>query len=158
MFVILSVSDSDKHFSWAIQEYEKRLSKEVKIENLKPFRWDNQSFVIEKETENIISTIKKKYNWYQKILLIKEWKSYDTLEFSTMIKGKDFIFVIWWPYKKKKKTMKEAFPDLKEFSFWAITLPHWLAKLTLIEQLYRATTIRTWKKYHYLNWAPKSRK
>jgi TonB family protein len=49
MFVILSVSDSDKHFSWAIQEYEKRLSKEVKIENLKPFRWDNQSFVIEKD-------------------------------------------------------------------------------------------------------------
>jgi len=149
MFVILSVSDSDKHFSWAIQEYEKRLSKEVKIENLKPFRWDNQSFVIEKETENIISTIKKKYNWYQKILLIKEWKSYDTLEFSSMIKGKDFIFVIWWPYWVNEKTMKEAFPDMKEFSFWSITLPHWLAKLTLIEQLYRATTIRTWKKYHY---------
>ena len=149
MFVILSVSDSDKHFSWAIQEYEKRLFKEVKIENLKPFRWDNQSFVIEKETENIISTIKKKYNWYQKILLIKEWKSYDTLEFSSMIKGKDFIFVIWWPYWVNEKVMKEAFPDMKEFSFWAITLPHWLAKLTLIEQLYRATTIRTWKKYHY---------
>lgn len=149
MFVILSVSDSDKHFAWAIQEYEKRLSKEVKIENLKPFRWDNQSFVIEKETENIISTIKKKYNWYQKILLIKEWKSYDTLEFSSMIEGKDFVFVIWWPYWVNEKTMKQSFPDMKEFSFWAITLPHWLAKLTLIEQLYRATTIRTWKKYHY---------
>jgi len=149
MFVILSVSDSDKHFSWAIQEYEKRLSKEVKIENLKPFRWDNQSFVIEKETENIILTIKKKYSNYQKILLIKEGKSYNTIEFSNMIKGKDFVFIIWWPYWVNEKAVKEAFPDMKEFSFWAITLPHWLAKLTLIEQLYRATTIRNWKKYHY---------
>lgn len=149
MFVILSVSDSDKHFSWAIQEYEKRLSKEVKIENLKPFRWDNQSFVIEKETENIILTIKKKYSNYQKILLIKEGKSYNTIEFSNMIKGKDFVFIIWWPYWVNEKAVKEVFPDVKEFSFWAITLPHWLAKLTLIEQLYRATTIRNWKKYHY---------
>ena len=106
MFVILSVSDSDKHFSWAIQEYEKRLSKEVKIENLKPFRWDNQSFVIEKETESIVSTIKKKYSWYQKILLIKEWKSYDTLEFSSMIKGKNFVFIIWWPYWVDEKYLK----------------------------------------------------
>ena len=149
MFVILSVSDSDKHFSWAIQEYEKRLSKEVKIENLKPFRWDNQSFVIEKETESIVSTIKKKYSWYQKILLIKEWKSYNTLEFASMIKGKNFVFIIWWPYWVNEKYLKEQFPDMKEFSFWAITLPHWLAKLTLIEQLYRATTMRNWKKYHY---------
>jgi len=149
MFVILSVSDSDKHFSWAIQEYEKRLSKEVKIENLKPFRDDNQSFVIEKETENIISVIKKKYSWYQKILLIKEWKAYDTLEFAKMIKGKNFVFIIWWPYWVNEHLLKESFPELKEFSFWAITLPHWLAKLTLIEQIYRSTTIRNWKKYHY---------
>jgi 23S rRNA pseudoU1915 N3-methylase RlmH len=149
MFVILSVSDSDKHFSWAIQEYEKRLSKEVKIENLKPFRDDNQSFVIEKETENIISVIKKKYSWYQKILLIKEWKAYDTLEFAKMIKGKNFVFIIWWPYWVNERLLKDSFPELKEFSFWAITLPHWLAKLTLIEQIYRSTTIRNWKKYHY---------
>ena len=107
MFVILSVSDSDKHFSWAIQEYEKRLSKEVKIENLKPFRWDNQSFVIEKETESIVSTIKKKYSGYQKILLIKEWKSYDTLEFASMIKGKNFVFIIWWPYWVNEKYLKK---------------------------------------------------
>ncbi len=149
MFVILSVSDSDKHFSWAIQEYEKRLSKEVKIENLKPYRWDNQAFVIEKETESIISILKKKYNWYQKILLIKEGKAYDTIEFANMIKGKNFVFIIGWPYWVNEKLLKESFPDMKEFSFWAITLPHWLAKLTLIEQLYRSTTIRNWKKYHY---------
>lgn len=149
MFVILSVSDSDKHFSWAIQEYEKRLSKEVKIENLKPYRWDNQAFVIEKETESIISILKKKYSWYQKILLIKEGKAYDTMEFANMIKGKNFVFIIGGPYWVNEKLLKEAFPDMKEFSFWAITLPHWLAKLTLIEQLYRSTTIRNWKKYHY---------
>jgi 23S rRNA pseudoU1915 N3-methylase RlmH len=28
-------------------------------------------------------------------------------------------------------------------------MPHWLAKLVLIEQLYRCKTIQIWKSYHY---------
>jgi hypothetical protein len=36
MFTILAISDSDKHRSSAIQEYEKRLGKLIIIENIKP--------------------------------------------------------------------------------------------------------------------------
>ena len=149
MFVILSVSDSDKHFSWAIQEYVKRLGKDIKIENLKPYKADNHSLVIEKETESIIDILKKKYSDYQKFLLIKEGKLYDTLELANVLKQKDSVFIIGWPYWVDEERIKKEIPSIKEISFGAITLPHWLAKLTLVEQLYRVSTIWIWKKYHY---------
>jgi 23S rRNA pseudoU1915 N3-methylase RlmH len=34
-------------------------------------------------------------------------------------------------------------------AFGAITMPHGLAKLVLIEQLYRCSTLDSWKIYHY---------
>ena len=72
MFVILSISDSDKHFLVPIQEYEKRLGKSLVIHNLKPFKDDNVQLVIEKETESLSKILHKKYLNYHKILLIKE--------------------------------------------------------------------------------------
>lgn len=149
MFVILSISDSDKHFSSAIQEYVKRLGKDIKIENLKPYKADNHSLVIEKETESIIDILKKKYSDYQKFLLIKEGELYDTLELAKVLKQKDSVFIIGWPYWVDEEKIKKEIPSIKEISFGAITLPHWLAKLTLVEQLYRVSTIWIWKKYHY---------
>ena len=149
MFVILSISDSDKHFSSAIQEYVKRLGKDIKIENLKPYKADNHSLVIEKETESIIDILKKKYSDYQKFLLIKEGKLYDPLELAKVLKQKDSVFIIGWPYWVDEENIKKEIPSIKEISFGAITLPHWLAKLTLVEQLYRVSTIWIWKKYHY---------
>jgi len=38
MWAILSVSDSDKHFESAIKEYEKRMGKSIRIEQVKPTR------------------------------------------------------------------------------------------------------------------------
>ena len=149
MFCILSISDSDKHFASAIAEYQKRLWKQIKIEDLKPVKDDNHQFVIQKETKNLIEMLWKKYVNWQKILLIKEGKSFSTLEISEVLNAKDTVFVIWGPYGVDDKALLEAFPDMKKWSFGAITLPHGLAKLTLIEQLYRCTTLWTGKKYHY---------
>ncbi|HBB04224.1 TPA: hypothetical protein DCZ39_05025 [Patescibacteria group bacterium] len=36
-----------------------------------------------------------------------------------------------------------------KISFGAITLPHGLAKVTLLEQIYRIGTIEQGKSYHY---------
>ena len=149
MCCILSISDSDKHFASAIAEYQKRLWKQIKIEDLKPVKDDNHQFVIQKETKNLIEMLWKKYANWQKILLIKEGKSFSTLEISEVLNAKDTVFVIWGPYGVDDKALLEAFPDMKKWSFGAITLPHGLAKLTLIEQLYRCTTLWTGKKYHY---------
>ncbi len=149
MFNILAISDSDKHFSTAIQEYQKRLAKQLKIQDLKPIRADHPDLIIEKETELIISLIQKKYPQHQKILLLKEGESRDTLEFAEQLEQKKTVFILGWPYGLEDLKFKEAFSDLKILSFGAITLPHGLAKLTLLEQLYRSTTIWSGKKYHY---------
>ena len=149
MFTILCIADSDKHFSSAIEEYCKRLGKDLKIENLKPFKDDNYSLVIQKETKSLIEVLSKKYSSAQKILMIKEWEKWDTLQLAQNIQAQDTVFIIGWPYGVDEGQMRIAFPQLKKLSFWAITLPHGLAKLTLIEQLYRVTTLRSGKKYHY---------
>ena len=149
MFTILSISDSDKHFSSAIQEYTKRLGNQITIENLRPFRDENQLLVIEKESEKLIELLHKKYSKYQKILLIKEGKLWETEKLAETIQAKDTVFIIWWPYGVDEKKLKAEFWGLIFLSFGAITLPHGLAKLTLIEQLYRCTTLWSGKKYHY---------
>ena len=149
MFTIVCIADSDKHFSSAIEEYCKRLGKDLKIENLKPFKDDNHHLVIQKETKSLIEVLSKKYSSAQKILMITKWEKRDTIELAQNLKAKDTVFISGWPYGVDEAQLVAAFPQIKKLSFWAITLPHGLAKLTLIEQLYRVTTLRTGKKYHY---------
>ena len=147
-YIILSISDSDKHFESAIKEYQKRLWKSLKIENVKPTRNDNVEQIIQKDTQNIIHILWKKFLSYTKILLSKEWKNLDTdqiLDFCK--KNNDVIFVIWWPYGLDEKLLEKNI-DLK-LSFGWVTLQHWLAKLVLLEQLYRITMISQNRSYHY---------
>ena len=149
MHVILSISDSDKHFSSAIEEYQKRLWKDVLFDTLKPFKDGNHSLVIQKETESVIKTLEKKYISYKRFLLAKEWKLLSTEELSKEVNWENCVFIIWWPYGLDRGELNNTFQGLKEISFWAITMPHWLAKLVLIEQIYRCKTIQVWKSYHY---------
>jgi 23S rRNA pseudoU1915 N3-methylase RlmH len=68
---VISISDSDKHFVSAIEEYCKRLGKDVDIITLKPEKNGSRDQIIAKETEKIIekiATIKDSYT----ILLAKE--------------------------------------------------------------------------------------
>lgn len=60
MFVVLNISDSDKHRLDAIKEYEKRLWKTIKIENLKPIKNGTKGQIIGKETKIIFDKIEKK--------------------------------------------------------------------------------------------------
>ena len=149
MHIILNISDSDKHFSTAIEEYQKRLWKDVVFDTLKPFKDNNHQLVIQKETESVIKAKEKKYTNYKKILLAKEWNLLTTEELWNQINSQNCVFIIWWPYWLDRNELKNKFSDLKEISFWAITMPHWLAKLVLIEQIYRCKTIQMWKSYHY---------
>jgi len=117
MFVILSVSDGDKHFASAIAEYAKRLGNTVKFENLKPFKDTNRSLIIQRETKNILQVIEKKYINFQKILLIKEGKELSTEELHMMIRQKDTVCIIGGPYGVEREMIKESFPKIREASF-----------------------------------------
>lgn len=148
MFTILSISDSDKHRNTAIQEYEKRLGKLVSIENIKPAKNGTHEQIIQKDTENIIQILEKKYQNYYKILMSKDGKLTSTEELEKIVhKQNHVVFIIWWPYGLNENQLSSIVNE--KIWFGKITLPHWLAKLTLVEQIYRCETIRSGKYYHY---------
>lgn len=94
MFSIVAISDSDKHFRIAIQEYQKRLGKQLQIQDLKPIRADQVALIIERESDLIISLIQKKYPQHQKILLLKEGETRDTLQFAEQLEQKKTVFIL----------------------------------------------------------------
>lgn len=142
---IINVSDNDKHFKQAIEEYLKRLGKDVKIIDIKPEKnWSIQQ-IKRSETEKIIKHIDKNNDY--KIVLSIDGHLFNSIDISKTIENKNNItFIIWWPYWLDEELLKNI--DSK-WSFWKITLPHWLAKLTLLEQIFRAKTIIENKNYHY---------
>ncbi len=146
MFVILNISDSDKHRETVVEEYTKRLGKSVKIENIKPHRNGNTQQMIQADTENIIAKLGK-FSEYKKILLSKEGKQLDTLALHKFLTNQNTVFIIGWPYGLNETELARHIES--KISFGAITLPHSLAKVTLLEQIYRIGTIEQWKSYHY---------
>lgn len=148
MFAILSISDSDKHRNTAIQEYEKRLGKMLCIENIKPAKNGTHEQIIQKDTENIIQILEKKYQQHYKILMSKDGKLTNTEELEKTIHNHNHVvFIIGWPYGLHENQLDSIINE--KIAFGKITLPHWLAKLTLAEQIYRCETIRSGKSYHY---------
>ncbi len=143
---IICISDNDKHWQTWIDEYTKRLGKYLEIINIKPHKnWTTEQ-IIEKDTQNIIKKIQQ-LNHY-KILLDKHWIATSSENLAKIIKQNfEVVFIIWWHLGLQKYLIKEHIDA--QISFGQITMPHWLAKLVLLEQIYRAWSINTWKKYHY---------
>ena len=156
MWVVLSVSDSDKHFEWAIKEYEKRMGKSIRIDQVKPTRWDDHKKAIIHDTEQIIALLSKKYADYFKVYLSKDGKTMATEQFADLLKKNlNVVFVIGWPYGldesliQKYINLKIPSTSFQTLSFGQMTLQHGLAKLVLLEQLYRISTIWQGRQYHY---------
>jgi 23S rRNA pseudoU1915 N3-methylase RlmH len=93
MFIILNISDSDKHWNTVIDEYTKRLGRSVKITNIKPSKNGNTHQIIAKDTETIIAHLQK-FSDSTKILLSKEGKCVDTHQLASLCTNKDMVFVI----------------------------------------------------------------
>lgn len=144
---IISVSDSDKHFKTAVEEYCKRLWKDVEIIDIKPEKNGSREQIITKETEKIIEKLTNLKDNYT-ILLAKEWKQPTTEEFTTLIeKHNSLTMIIGGPYGVDISLLK---PHINySLAFGSMTMPHGLAKLVLLEQIYRAKTIIEWREYHY---------
>ena len=148
MIKIYIFADSYKIYEKAISEYEKRLGSVLKIEKLKCFKNNNSELVIEKETE-ILQKVLEKTKWF-KIILSPEWKKFDTQNFYKYIEEKkqnfwDISFFIWWANWLNYKKLK-IFADL-QLSLSDFTLPHSLALLVLVEQIYRLSMIKKGTSY-----------
>jgi len=149
---ILAISDSDKHFDSAIQEYIKRLWKIVSIQQIKPVKNGTKEQIIQKETEKIRNKIQeRKQKGDNIILLSKDGKLQTTQQFKKELytghDGKNHTFIIGWPYGLDESSLEKDINN--KIAFGKITLLHGLSKLILLEQIYRSQCINIGKKYHY---------
>jgi 23S rRNA (pseudouridine1915-N3)-methyltransferase len=81
-------------------------------------------------------------------LLDREGKAMDSLAFSRFLEarrqsGMDLCFVVGGPFGLQLEDVDHR------LSFGPITLPHQLARVVLLEQLYRAHKILAGEPYHY---------
>jgi 23S rRNA (pseudouridine1915-N3)-methyltransferase len=82
------------------------------------------------------------------VLLASDGREFDSIEFSEWLEqrrqdGRDLCFVLGGP-----RGLDLAQCDTR-LSFGRITLPHQLARVVLLEQLYRAHKILAREPYHY---------
>lgn len=146
---ILAISDSDKHFSSAISEYTKRLGKSVTLLDIKPIKHGSKDQIIQKETDLLLKKLEtRKKKWDSIYLLSKEWKRLTTQQIASILTPWSTItLVIWWPYGLDEPKIQPYING--SISLGNHTMPHWLAKLVLLEQIYRVQTIQAGRSYHY---------
>ena len=150
MIKIVSFVDSFKHFEEPIEEFLKRLWKNIEFKKLKPSKKNEIKDIIIDESVQLKKVLENE-KWY-KILLYIEWVEMSTLEFQKFIEEKnmnhgDIIFIVGWAYWVDFDMIKENI-DYK-ISLSNMTFTHIWAVMILLEQLYRISCIKKWIKYHH---------
>lgn len=148
MIKIYIFADSYKHFEIPIKEYEKRLWKSLFIAKLKPSKNTNENLVIKEETNIIKEKLTNEKGF--KIALNPVWKTFKTSDFFELLENKkmnygDIIFVIWWAFWFNYEDLN-WFIDLY-LSLSSFTMPHSLALLVILEQVYRLEMIKKGTSY-----------
>jgi 23S rRNA (pseudouridine1915-N3)-methyltransferase len=145
----------EKYLTEAVAEYKKRLSQYAKVEeiNIKEEKINNEDDhaeierALDSEAQKIIAAIPKDS---MKIALCVEGKSYDSPDLAKLIgkmvdeKGK-ITLIIGSSHGLSEKVKRECQTRL---SVSALTFPHQLMRVILMEALYRSFTILAGKKYH----------
>lgn len=150
MITIFAVTDGYKHFDESIKEYEKRIQKFVTIKKIKPISHTNPEYIKVKETLLIIEALKKVSG--KVILLDERWKGMNTREMSEMLENaknmsENVTFILGGSYGIDL----EIFRDIPHSSMKIsdFVMPHSLALLVLIEQIYRSYEIMKGSWYHH---------
>lgn len=136
-----------------IKKLEDDYLKRLKSASLRVFELKSHSENLKKESDEIILKIKSLYKTSRPylILLTENGKQLSSPEFSTWLDSKreshgdKLIFIIGGAAGFGKDILELADFSL---SLSLFTFPHKLARLLLIEQLYRAQTISSLHPYH----------
>lgn len=150
MITILAVTDGFKHFGEAISEYGKRIQKVVTLKPIKPISHTNPEYIKIKETLAIIEVLKKQKG--KVILLDERGKSKTTREFMETLEdaknsSDDIIFIIGGSYWIDLEIFRDIPHETLKLSDFV--MPHSLALLVLLEQIYRAHEIMKGSGYHH---------
>lgn len=138
--------DAQNHFEKMLRPYCQLDIEELKDEPLTKGITSQEAK--KREGERILKWVDTKLPL---IIMDDKGKSFSSHEFSTWLatfhnKGGKLQFVIGGPYGIDDSVKKQATAIL---SLSALTLPHQLARIVFLEQLYRAFTILKGKTYHY---------
>ncbi len=143
----------DQHWKDADAEYRKRLGAyaKLKITELKEESFsdkDNAETIKEKEAKKLMPYIDKTD---VVIAMHEHANTFDSVSFAHKLEslsthGDELLFVFGGPKGLHKSILEKA--DLK-LSLSPLTFPHQLARIILLEQVYRAGTILAGKTYHY---------
>ncbi len=150
MIKIISFVDSFKHFESPINEYLKRLQKEVSLMKLKPVNKWSIGEIVKAETLILKETLSKT-KWY-KVLLYINSKEFDSMWFADFIEKNrdlysDIVFIIGGAYGVDFELIKDEI-DFK-LSLSPMTFPHIMAIMILLEQIYRWLSIKKGSEYHH---------
>jgi 23S rRNA (pseudouridine1915-N3)-methyltransferase len=140
----------NEFFSGAIGEYLARLKPYAAIKILElspePFNDSNHDKAKKAEGERILAALEK-YPGAEIFLMHERGREMDSLRLSEKLANANgkIIFVIAGALGFSEAALQK-YPQL---SLSKMTFPHELARLILLEQIYRATTIIKGKTYHY---------
>lgn len=133
-------------FSEIFYDYLERIKKyrRIELKYIKDYGKlrDDRESIIEKESKNLIENLEK--NSY-KILLAKDGKMVDSVSFSKLLEKENISFIIGGVFGVNEKVYKNVDFVL---SLSKMTLPHRIARIVLLEQIYRGLTILNKEKYH----------
>jgi 23S rRNA (pseudouridine1915-N3)-methyltransferase len=140
----------EKFWQTAIEEYIKRLKPyavlnlvEIKAES---FSNQNKKQAQFNENQHLIKALEK-FNKQNVYLLAETGQEFNSLKFAKFIaKQSDIILVIGGALGWAEE-IKEKYPQ--SISLSQLTMPHEMARVVLLEQIYRATAILNNKEYHY---------
>ena len=132
--LVVAVGRLRPPFSDDVQHYQKLLARHVKLELIEVREDDHVSRRI---PERVFVS-----------LLDREGEQLDSVGFSRFLEarrqsGRDVCFVVGGPFGLELEDVDHR------LSLGAITLPHQLARVVLLEQLYRAHKILAGEPYHY---------
>jgi 23S rRNA (pseudouridine1915-N3)-methyltransferase len=132
--LVVAVGRLRPPFSDDVQHYQKLLARHVKLELVEVREDDHVSRRI---PERVFVS-----------LLDREGQELDSVAFSGWLEerrksGRDLCFVVGGPFGLEFEAVDHR------LSLGAITLPHQLARVVLLEQVYRAHKILAGEPYHY---------
>lgn len=133
------------------EEYLKRLAPYAKVEiqelKAEAFGADDEEKAKKKEGERILNFLEKKSD-VKIFLLTESGKLKNSKEFAGFLGAESgqIIFVIAGALGFSDEVLKKPFVRL---SLSPMTFTHEMARVILLEQIYRAATILKGKKYHY---------
>jgi 23S rRNA (pseudouridine1915-N3)-methyltransferase len=132
--LVVAVGRLRPPFSDDVQHYQKLLARHVKLELIEVH-----------EDERVARRIPGRVFVS---LLDRSGEQFDSLEFSRFLEdrrqsARDLCFVIGGPFGLELEDVDHR------MSFGRITLPHQLARVVLLEQLYRGHKILAGEPYHY---------